>query len=173
MQTVENPSRRRLFRGQISAPSPKIRLPYTVEAQLFTSLCTQCNKCYSACETKVIVKDEFGFPHIDFSIDECTLCGQCEQVCDQPLFLAQEIRDVNAPFNANININDKCLATNQIFCQSCQDVCDSQAISFQYIDSPIPVANINNEQCNTCGACVSTCPQNAIVISPQKEVRHG
>ena len=167
MNIVENPSRRRILRGRFSAPTPKIRLPYIVSEQHFLGACTQCNKCYAVCETQVIAKDTLGFPFIDFSRDECNLCGKCIQICDSPLFLDEESRNEHSPFNASMTIEQSCLAKSQVFCQSCQDVCEKQAIAFHYQGNAIPVPDIDMEQCNTCGACVSTCPQTAITISPK------
>ncbi|WP_448551434.1 ferredoxin-type protein NapF [Thalassotalea montiporae] len=167
MEQVANRARRQLLKGRFKAQVEKapIRLPWTASEAVFTATCTQCNKCVEHCETQVIKRDRMGFPFLDFSQAECTFCGECERQCDQPLFIAQAHREANRPWPADIEINSSCLATNQVYCQSCRDVCDSRAISFQFITSAIPVPVIKNDDCTLCGACISTCPQKAIAIN--------
>ena len=60
---------------------------------------------------------------------------------------------------------------NQVVCQSCQDTCETEAISFKYIHSKIPQPQIELDKCNGCGACVSICPQNAIELTPKLETK--
>ncbi|MFD2167994.1 ferredoxin-type protein NapF [Thalassotalea euphylliae] len=166
MEQVANPARRRLFKGRVNslASTPKLRLPWVISEQVFVEQCTQCNACVDNCETKIIKKDDFGFPYVDFSQDECTFCNQCQSHCEQPLFIDKTEQSNTLPWHASISISDKCLAENNIYCQSCRDVCDSRAIKFSYSNGPIPTPDITLSDCSQCGACVSTCPQNAIAI---------
>lgn len=164
---LDNPSRRSLFRGKLTQPSPSLRLPWIISEQHFVSHCTQCGDCISACETNIIKKDDAGFPTIDFSENECTFCNKCQTSCEQPLFINKN--DVAAenilPWPAQLTISAKCLASNNIYCQSCQDVCDTSAITFDFKSSSIPTPSVNLADCNQCGACISTCPQDAISIA--------
>jgi len=165
MESLVNPSRRRLFRGKIQKKNV-LRLPWVISEQIFTEQCTQCQNCISACETQIIVKDERGFPKIDFSQGECTFCSKCEESCKQPLFIEQK-NDIK-PWPAMVDINDKCLAKNNIYCQSCRDECEPNAIKFSYMAngevSSIPQPKISLNDCTQCGACISSCPQMAIKV---------
>lgn len=165
METVENPSRRRLFRGKIQKNNV-LRLPWVKSERIYTEQCTQCQNCIDVCETNIIVKDEQGFPTIDFSLGECTFCQKCIQSCEQPLFVDQI--NEHKPWLATLDINDKCLAKNNVYCQSCRDECEPNAIKFSYLmngeTSVIPQPSINLDDCTQCGACISTCPQSAIKI---------
>lgn len=67
-------------------------------------------------------------------------------------------------FTATITIDEQCLAANSIYCQSCRDVCDENAITFDFFSQSIPTPEINNDACTSCGACISSCPQSAIHI---------
>ena len=58
---------------------------------------------------------------------------------------------------------------NQVVCQSCQDSCEPEAISFEYLQSKSPQPKIELDKCNGCGACVSICPQSAIELTPKSE----
>ena len=164
MERIENPARRRLFRGKIQNKQV-LRLPWVISEKGFTDNCTQCKKCIDACETHIIVRDDLGFPNIDFSLGECTFCQKCLQICDEPLFKTTEQK----PWPIELAINDKCLAKNDIYCQSCRDECEIEAINFSYFvsgkTSSIPQPTIITDDCTQCGACISSCPQDAIKIS--------
>lgn len=163
MNSLENPSRRRLFRGKLSQKS-ELRLPWIISESVFTSGCDQCQDCLKACETKIIVRDEQGFPKIDFTKGECTFCQQCINSCEKPLFKPMALIESHqeAPWPAELGINNKCLAKSEIYCRSCQDVCETQAITFSYNNSRIAQPDINLADCSQCGACISTCPQDSI-----------
>ncbi len=171
-ERVDNPARRRLFRGQIHTKQI-LRLPWIINESVFTSGCTQCQDCISSCETKIIIKDKDGFPTVDFNLGECTFCNKCIDVCEQPLFFSDfsddenregKVADNKKPWPVNIDISDKCLAKNNIYCQSCRDECETNVIKFQYVNSSIPEPSLNDADCTQCGACISKCPQDAITF---------
>lgn len=160
MSNIVNLSRRGFMRGTIKEETLP-RLPWAIEEKAFLEGCTQCNKCITACEQQIIQRDKRGYPFVDFDQDECTLCDKCIKVCDAPIF--RETKEGLA-FAGYFEIDNKCLAKNQIYCQSCRDVCDSKAIEFSYISNPIPEPKLTLSDCNQCGACVSICPQDAITF---------
>lgn len=162
MDSNVNLSRRELFRGKIR--KDVLRLPWVISEKVFTDNCTQCQDCISVCETKIITKDEQGFPTIDFSLGECTFCNKCIDTCEQSLFINANERI--KPWPITLQIKDNCLAKNDVYCQSCRDECEPSAISFSHFingnTSVIPQPSINNDDCTQCGACLSTCPEQAI-----------
>lgn len=164
-------ARRNLFRGKKASTPPAIRLPWVINEQHFINGCTQCGDCITSCEEKVIVKGSGGFPEVDFSKGECTFCQNCIDVCKQPLFI-NERTDSHTAWNLDIQIKSNCLAVNQVVCQSCQDSCETEAISFKYIQSNIPQPQIQLDKCTGCGACVSICPQNSIELTPKLVTEH-
>jgi ferredoxin-type protein NapF len=184
MDTLDNPGRRRLFQGKVSQIT-HLRLPWSLSETEFTRGCNQCNDCIDVCETQIITRDEQGFPKIDFDKGECTFCQKCVQVCPQPLFTQlaqrtvkpidaqprQHLQQQIAPWPIELNIADKCLAKNNIYCQSCRDVCQTGAIKFS-TKSAIAIPALDNNDCNQCGACISTCPQSAInfTFQPSNEI---
>lgn len=159
-------ARRNFFRGKIKSTPAAIRLPWVINETHFIDGCTQCGDCITSCEENIIVKGDGGFPEIDFSKGECTFCQKCIEVCEQPLFI-DEREDSQTAWQLDIKIKSNCLAMNQVVCQSCQDSCETEAISFKYIHSKIPQPQIELDKCNGCGACVSICPQNAIELTPK------
>lgn len=175
-EILENPSRRRLFKPK---QATELRLPWVISEPVFLENCTQCEKCISSCETQIISKDVNGFPRVSFKEDECTFCNKCLDVCSEPLFIEKSQREKAPPWEGEVNINNQCLALNDIYCQSCRDVCDTSAINFSYIDSAtnktqsIPKPTINLTDCTQCGACVSTCPQDSISLNLTRNLGNG
>jgi ferredoxin-type protein NapF len=158
-------ARRNFFRGKKVSTPAAIRLPWVIDEQHFIDNCTQCGDCVTNCEEKIIVKGDGGFPEIDFSQGECTFCQKCIDVCKQPLFVDKRAESKTA-WQLDIKIKSNCLAMNNVVCQSCQDCCEPEAISFAYILSKTPQPQIALDKCNGCGACISVCPQEAIELTP-------
>jgi ferredoxin-type protein NapF len=155
-------ARRNFFKAKSINATAEIRLPYTLDEKTFTEKCTQCSSCISACPENIIEKGDGGYPALNFSKGECTFCNKCVDVCEQPLFKAID----SAPaLDLDIAIKGNCLAVNQIHCQSCQDSCETEAISFKYLHGSVPQPEISLESCTSCGACISVCPQSSIELT--------
>ncbi|NMP15040.1 ferredoxin-type protein NapF [Thalassotalea sp. Y01] len=162
---VADVSRRNFLRGRQWIKQPKLRLPWVINEKVFLDGCTQCGDCLSACPENILVKSDDGFVSVDFNLGECTFCEKCVDVCEQPLFKNTD----EQAWSAHLNIKDNCLASNQIYCQSCKDVCDTRAIEFHY-KSSIPTPSINQSQCTSCGACVNACPSQSLELIAVSEV---
>lgn len=163
MEKLANPARRRLFKGHYRADDT-LRLPWVINEQVFIDGCTQCAQCIDVCESQILIKDDFGYPKIDFSQgqQECTFCEKCLTSCKEPLFKTSRN---DSPWPVTLQISNKCLALSSIYCQSCADICQSGAITFGYHQSAIPEPQVDLDSCNQCGACLATCPQDAIKLT--------
>lgn len=153
-------SKRALLRSRTS-PSFSHQLPWLTSQQSLHNDCTQCGQCISACETQIIIKGDGGFPTVDFRNGECVFCYRCAMACDEPLFRPQH----EAPWENKAKINERCLAKNNIECRSCSDMCEPMAIQFKPELGRVAQPILSLEQCNGCGACVASCPSNAITVS--------
>ncbi|MEH6453029.1 MAG: ferredoxin-type protein NapF, partial [Psychromonas sp.] len=107
---------------------------------------------------KIIIKGDGGFPNIDFSNGECTFCKKCVDACNEDIFDLSS----SAPWQKKAQINESCLANNNVYCRSCSESCEAQALTFQLGLSSTPQIDIN--LCTGCGACVAPCPTQAILI---------
>lgn len=137
-----------------------IRLPWALSEAEFVQGCTACGDCFSVCESRIIVRGANGLPEIDFSQGECTFCRQCVEHCPQPLF-----RPVEMPaWTHKIEIKHTCLSQHQIECRSCGDSCSNNAIRFRLSLGKVAQPQVDLDYCNGCGACLTSCPTNAIAI---------
>lgn len=161
-------SRRVLLRGG-RAPAVDHRPPWTGED--FTDLCTRCGECVAACPEQVLTVGDGGFPQVVFRGEGCTFCEECVNACPEPVF------DLTAePFRWKAVIEDHCLALNGIHCQSCQDACEPEAITFRPRLRQPPEPVVAADTCTGCSACAAVCPQDAITLaSPatQQEPDHA
>ncbi|KII75424.1 ferredoxin-type protein NapF [Vibrio renipiscarius] len=153
-------SRRKFFTRKPIADAA-VRLPWLLNPEQFTDLCTQCGECVKACETQIIVKGDGGFPRVDFAIDECTFCYQCAEACPESLFKEES----DTPWQAKADINQQCLAKQNVECRACNDMCESMAIQFSYGVGRVALPTLDHEKCNGCGACVAVCPTSSINVS--------
>ena len=138
-----------------------IRPPWSKDNQVFIQHCTRCDDCIEVCETHILIKGEGGFPQVQFSQGECTFCHKCVDVCKQPIFRLIEEK----PWEHKVEITSLCLTQQKIECRSCQDNCLVNAIRFRLQIGGVAQPMVNVDNCNGCGACLNSCPVNAIKIT--------
>ena len=154
-------NKRSLFRAKRNISTDNL-LPWIIDAKQFLDNCTQCGDCLVACPENIIVKGDGGFPTVDFDLGECDFCGKCAGSCKEPIFT--EITET--PWQKKALIDSTCLANQHIYCRSCAESCEAQALTFQIGISAVP--QIDNDLCTGCGACVAPCPTKAIEVKELK-----
>lgn len=160
-------ARRNFFKAKKLTTTPAVRLPWVINEVTFIDGCTQCGDCITSCPENIINKGDGGFPEVNFLLGECTFCQQCVESCQQNLFIESGLIASSNAWDLDISIKSDCLAANGVFCQSCQDSCETEAISFKYINSSVPQPHITLNDCTSCGACVAICPQSSIQLKPK------
>lgn len=156
-----NASKRSLFKAKRTVLTNNL-LPWVDDLQGFITSCTQCGNCLNACPEKIIIKGDGGYPNLNFNLGECTFCGLCAQSCREPIFTATDL----PPWNKKARISNSCLAAKDVYCRSCAESCESQALTFQLGLNALPQIDLN--LCTGCGACVAPCPAQAIEIKEEE-----
>ena len=159
------PSRRAFLQGRAVVEAP-LRPPWAGDEGAFLDACTSCGACVSACSEKVLAKGAGGHPVFDPSRGECTFCAACVEACEPR---ALDFSRADQPWRLKAKIGASCLPERGVVCLSCRDACGDAAIRFR---PTLGVARpeLVLEHCTGCGACVSVCPVEAIVVAPLPEV---
>lgn len=138
-----------------------IRPPWADLAN-FLQKCTACDACINACEMQILKCGAGGYPEVDFSVGrkECSFCAACVNVCQQDVFrLTSEIA-----WEHKIEIQQGCLTHIGVECRACEDSCEQRAIRFKRTVGGIAKPILNLDNCNGCGACLASCPSDAIQL---------
>ncbi len=163
-----NLRRRAFLRGR----SPKfnqaaIRPPWALPFAEFIDNCERCDACIQACLENIIFRGDGGFPEVDLTRGECVFCTDCVKACEAGAFHTEELKEENA-WNLSVSILPSCLSLNAVVCRVCGDNCDTQAISFRLQVGGISIPEIAQDKCTGCGACLFSCPNNAVSIKQGK-----
>lgn len=154
--------RRRFLRFGGRDVSAAIRPPWT-EASTFTDNCTRCGACLAACPEKVLINGDGGFPELAPSeqTSSCIFCGACADACQENVFSLH----FEPVIEARVTImREACLADVGIHCECCRDTCDQAALRFRPRLGGPAVPMLDTDRCTACGACLSVCPNDAIVM---------
>ena len=156
-------SRRNLLRGLPVSSTAQIRPPWAIPEPDFVEGCTACGECVKACPEGIIISAAAGYPEIDFRRGECTFCTDCVSACPEPVLDT----DLQQPWQLELQVQDQCLANKRVICQTCGDICDQRAIHFRPRLGDVAVPEIELQDCDGCGACMSACPEDASVLVPR------
>jgi ferredoxin-type protein NapF len=151
---------------QLASQSPSSEIcfippPWAREIKLFKSICDGCGACSASCESKILLTDCDGYPHIDFTVGSCSFCGACAESCPKD---ALNYESSSPPWNLKAFITGACLADNNVLCRTCAEHCEEEAIIIPRTNGTISAPRILTDRCNGCGACYGPCPVKAIEI---------
>lgn len=133
----------------------------------FTSTCTACHLCVSACPTRVLAPTFLGYgldgvfqPRLDFHHSFCNYeCAACTTVCPtgalKPLS-AWEKKEVQ--IGTSVFVKEDCIViTKKTDCGACSEHCPTKAVTMVLKDR-LFLPELNNDLCVGCGACEHACP---------------
>ncbi|MDX9773358.1 MAG: 4Fe-4S binding protein [Bacteroidales bacterium] len=169
-----------LLRAQNTTPTPTkdstvkedrlypVTPPGSIGVASFTSRCTACSLCVSACPTNVIQPsvNEYGFagimqPRMDFHSGFCNYdCNRCADVCPtgaiMPLMIeAKKLTQIGKA----VFIKENCVVnTEKTACGACSEHCPTKACHMVPFEGNLLIPEIRDEICIGCGACEHACP---------------
>lgn len=169
-----------LLRAQDTTPKPTkdstvkedklypVSPPGSAGIESFTSRCTACSLCVSACPTSVLQPsvNEYGFaglmqPRMDnhrgFCNYECTLCTDiCPTGAIMPLLPeAKKLVQIGKA----VFIKDNCIVnTERTACGACSEHCPTKACTMVHFEGSLRIPEVIDEICIGCGACEYACP---------------
>ena len=134
----------------------------------FTSRCTACTLCVTACPTHVIQPsvNEYGFagimqPRMDFHRGFCNYdCNRCTDVCPtgaiMPLMMeAKQLTQIGKA----VFIKDNCIVnTEKTACGACSEHCPTKACHMVPFEGRLLIPEVKDDICVGCGACEYACP---------------
>jgi len=141
----------------------------------FSSHCTACHVCVSACPTQVLSPSflEYGIagifqPKMNYTASYCNFdCVLCGQVCPTgailPLdsALKKQVQIGKVRF-----VKDDCIVvTKKKDCGACSEHCPTKAVKMVPYEQKLVVPEVNDEICVGCGACEHACP-----VQPRKAI---
>jgi len=134
----------------------------------FTSSCTACHLCISACPTQVLQPSflEYGFlgimqPRMDYQTSFCNYdCVICSEVCPTGAIknILPEVKKLNQLGKA-VFVKDNCIVyTEETACGACSEHCPTKAVDMLVPHKNLKAPEVNDKICIGCGACEYACP---------------
>lgn len=146
--------------------------PGSVSIERFTSLCTACHLCVSACPTRVLTPSllEFGpqgimQPRLNNRAGFCNYdCTVCSQVCPTGAILPLAPAEKKlTQLGVATFIRDNCVVhTDRTSCGACSEHCPTKAVRMvpyqNPLNKPLLIPEVDPQTCIGCGACEHACP---------------
>ena len=142
--------------------------PGSVGIEHFTSRCTACHLCVSACPTQVLAPSLFDYgldgmfqPRMDYAVGTCNYdCTLCGEICPTGaiLPLARPVKQLVQMGKAKFVKDDCIVVTKKTDCGACSEHCPTKAVHMVKYEGTLVIPEVNEELCVGCGACEHPCP---------------
>ena len=138
----------------------------------YTSICTACHLCVSACPSRVLLPSVFSFglsgmmqPQMDFTAGHCNYdCTVCSRVCPSGAILALTTEEKQrTQVGVAKFIKENCVVyTDNTNCGACSEHCPTKAVQMvPYLNASgrkLVIPQMNEAICVGCGGCEHACP---------------
>jgi ferredoxin len=142
--------------------------PGSLGIRHFTSRCTACHLCVSACPTSVLQPSlrEYGWtgilqPYMDYSTNYCNFeCTLCADICPTGaiLSLTAEAKKTTQLGQVQLILENCVVYAENTACGSCSEHCPTQAVTMVPYREGLTLPQIIPEICVGRGACEYACP---------------
>jgi ferredoxin len=147
----------------------------------FTSACTACHLCISACPTKVLQPAfiEYGLsgilmPKMNYAVSYCNFdCIACTLVCPTEAIRSLTVEKKHTTqIGVSKFIKNICVVVEKkTACGACSEHCPTKAVEMVPYLGALTIPAIDEKLCVGCGACEHACPTRpirAIYVEPNK-----
>ncbi len=138
----------------------------------YTSICTACHLCVSACPSRVLQPSVFSFglsgilqPRMDFNAGHCNYdCTVCSRVCPSGALLPLTVeKKQRTQMGVAKFIKENCVVyTDNTNCGACSEHCPTKAVDMvPYLNAAgrkLVIPKVNEAICVGCGGCEHACP---------------
>jgi ferredoxin len=142
--------------------------PGSKSIEHFSSLCTACHLCVTACPTQVLYPSflDYGVagifqPKMNYDASYCNYdCVICSQVCPSGAILPADTATKKLIQIGKANFfKDECvIVANKKDCAACSEHCPTKAVYTVPYQGKLKIPELNNDLCVGCGACEHACP---------------
>lgn len=147
-----------------SAVSP----PGSRSIEHFTSTCTACHLCVSACPSKVLAPAflQYGVlgilqPTMEYHSGYCNYdCVICSEVCPSGAILPIPLEEKKlAQLGVAKFVKENCIVeTEGTDCGACSEHCPTKAVNMVPYKGKLVIPEVKSDFCVGCGACEHACP---------------
>ena len=134
----------------------------------FSSYCTACYLCVSACPSHVLAPSflEYGItgmfqPKMDYTANYCGYdCVICSEVCPSGAILPVELDAKKLiQIGKAVFVKDDCVVvTKKKDCAACSEHCPTKAVRTIPYEGGLHLPELHSDYCIGCGACEHSCP---------------
>jgi len=142
--------------------------PGSKSIEHFTTYCTACHLCVSACPTQVLQPALFQYgiegvlqPRLDASVNFCNFdCIVCTEICPSGAIMPLTVEQKHRTQTGRVHfIKQSCVVfTDKKDCGACSEHCPTKAVQMVPWKYKLKIPEVNNEICIGCSACEFACP---------------
>ncbi len=154
--------------GYIENKKYPVTPPGSRSVNHFSSLCTACHSCISACPTQVLYPTLFDYgisgifqPKMNYTASYCNYeCTICSKICPSGAILPVDTDTKKLiQIGKTVFVKDDCVVVaRKKACLACSEHCPTKAVYMVDYEGKLKIPELNNDICVGCGACEFACP---------------